>query len=178
MNIVWLFSETTDLGPSVNIDQLHDLAPIWGSWRTWRGYGTDNVVCYEAAQAHVLIEQDYQSVCNLYVPQEAWEKANRPQKVFAFGGAFPESTDHGEDIISMHLAASQAQIVLMVGFELDAKQPSNSYIELVAQTMKAYSQVQWVLVDHSEQLAKPLQGLKNVTCDKLNNVLQLLNANS
>jgi hypothetical protein len=174
MKIAWLFSENTDLGPQVDVKELHDLAPIWGGWKTWRGYGTDNVICYDVAQAHTLIDQDYQKVCNLYIHQTAWEQANKPSGVRVFGGEFPIGVDHPDDIVAMHLAASQNQIVLMLGFGLDSKKQVTSYVELIAQSVKTNSKTQWVLVDHAKELASPFADLKNITCDTLKNVLQLL----
>jgi hypothetical protein len=174
MKIAWLFSENTILGPQIDIGQLHELAPIWGSWRTWRSYGTDNVICYDPAQAHQLIEQDYQKVCNLYVHQTAWEKANKPAGIHAFGGDFPINVQHPDDIVCMHLAASQNQIVLMVGFSLEQKQTVTPYIELIAQSVQTNPKTQWVLVDHPKDLLSPFAGLKNITCDTMNNVLGLL----
>jgi arabinose-5-phosphate isomerase len=66
-------------------------------------------------------------------------------------------------------------IVLMMGFHLDSKQPKSPYLDFVAQTIQTTPKTQWVLVDHESKLAKPFTGLKNITCDKLQNVLQLLN---
>ena len=174
MKIAWLFSENTDLGPQVNVKELHNLAPIWGGWRTWRGYGTDNVVCYDANQAQALLEQDYQKVCNLYIHQTAWEKANNPVGIRAFGGEFSIDVEHPDDIVCMHLAASQNQIVLMVGFSLDQKQPVTPYVELIAQSVKTNPETQWVLIDHVKELSAPFANLKNITCDNMDNVLNLL----
>ena len=174
MKIAWLFSENTDLGPQVNVKQLHDLAPIWGGWKTWRGYATDNVICYDVGQAQNLLEQDYQKVCNLYIHQTAWEKANKPAGVRVFGGDFPVDVPHPDDIVAMHLSASQNQIVLMVGFALDQKQPVTPYVELIAQSVKTNSKTQWVLVDHAKELCAPFADLKNITCDNMSNVLSLL----
>lgn len=174
MKISWLFSENTDLGPHVDVKELHNLAPIWGGWRTWRGYGTDNVICYDVAQALTLLEQDYQKVCNLYIHHTAWEKANKPAGVHAFGGDFPIDVQHPDDIVGMHLAAGQNQIVLMIGFSLAQQQPVTPYVELIAQSVRTNSKTQWVLVDHPKDLLSPFAGLKNITCDTMNNVLSLL----
>lgn len=173
MKIAWLFSENTDLGPRVDIDQLRDLAPIWGSWRTWRSYGTDNVICYNSTQARQLLEQEYQKVCNLYIHQTVWEELGKPLNTRCFGGEFPHSFEFADDVVAMHLAAAVNDIVLMIGFKLDSAQPNSPYLDFVAQTVQT-TKTQWVLIDHNSKLSNSFAGLKNITCDKLQNVLQLL----
>ena len=175
MNIAWLFAESIDLVPTVDIKQLHAAAPIWGSWRTWRSYGTDNVICYNADQARKLVEQQYQKVCNLYIHQTVWEELGKPTTTRCFGGEFPHSFEFADNVVAMHLASAANDIVLMMGFELDSKQPKSPYLDFVAQTVQTTPKTQWVLVDHEPKLAKSFAGLKNITCDKLQNVLQLLN---
>ena len=175
MKIAWLFSENTILGPQVDVDQLHDLAPIWGSWRTWRSYGTDNVVCYDSEQARQLVEQEYQKVCNLYIHQTTWEELGKPVNTRCFGGEFPHLFEFADDVVAMHLASTANDIVLMMGFRLDSSQPKSPYLDFVAQTVQTTTKTQWVLIDHESKLSKSFAGLKNITCDKLQNVLQLLN---
>jgi nanoRNase/pAp phosphatase (c-di-AMP/oligoRNAs hydrolase) len=80
----------------------------------------------------------------------------------------------------MHLAGSQSDIVLLLGFDWQSK-PKNSdrlsehvaqnYRTLVKQAIVENSQVQWVLVDHPEQLMDELNNVSNITCDTLEGVL-------
>jgi hypothetical protein len=181
MNIAWLLAENTLLPPGQDTQPMRDIAPIWGSWRTQRAYQTDNVVCWDADQAAVLIEQGYADVCNLYIPETVYETLHKPPRVNVFGGAFDFVVDSVDDIVAAHLSASVADVIIMVGFDLEskpnAKVSRNNYIGLLAQSIRD-SGKQWVIVDHPKNLDEPIQKLSNITRDLLPNVLQLLNNNS
>jgi len=82
----------------------------------------------------------------------------------------------------MHLVASAADVILMVGFDFtEPKNPTESrinYLGLAAQVVKDHPRQQWVMIDHSTELAKPFADQENITCDKMKNVLQLLMFNT
>ena len=181
MNIAWLFAENTVLPPTTPVQAIKDLAPIWGSWRTQRGYNTDNVVCWDSEQAEKLVRQGYAKICNLYIPEPVYKQLNKPAGVRVFGGGFDFAVDSVDDIIATHLVASVADVILMVGFDLEAKtKPSasrNNYIGILAQAIGA-SGKQWVIIDHHTDFAEPIQKLSNITSDLLPNVLQLLGNNN
>jgi len=181
MNIAWLFAENTVLPPTTPVQAIKDLAPIWGSWRTQRSYQSDNVVCWDPTQAEKLYRQGYAKICNLYIPEQTYQKLNRPAGVRAFGGSFDFAVDSIDDIIATHLVASVADVILMMGFDLEAQtKPSASrtnYIGILARAIEL-SGKQWVIVDHHTDLAEPIQKLSNITSDLLPNVLQLLGNNN
>jgi hypothetical protein len=163
------------------VQAIKDLAPIWGSWRTQRSYQTDNVVCWNPEQAEKLVRQGYAKICNLYIPEPVYQQLERPKGVRVFGGGFDFSVDSVDDIIATHLVASVADVILMVGFDLEAKtNPSasrNNYIGILAQAIEGRGK-QWVVIDHHTDLAEPIQKLANITRDLLPNVLQLLGNNN
>jgi len=181
MNIAWLFAENTILPPTIPVQAIKDLAPIWGSWRTQRSYQSDNVVCWDPDQAEKLCRQGYAKICNLYIPEPVYKQLNKPAGVRVFGGGFDFAVDSVDDIIATHLVASVADVILMVGFDLEAKtKPSasrNNYIGILAQAIGA-SGKQWVIIDHHTDFAEPIQKLSNITSDLLPNVLQLLGNNN
>ena len=84
----------------------------------------------------------------------------------------------------MNLAASICDVVLLIGFDWSEK-PKNkdklkevqvrNYRGLVHQAIKSTPHVQWILVDHNEDINKDLSELPNLDKDTLNNVLDLLN---
>jgi hypothetical protein len=49
---------------------------------------------------------------------------------------------------------------------------------LAAQVVRDHPKQQWVMIDHSTELAKPFQNQENITCDRMKNVLQLLMFNT
>ena len=181
MNLAWLFAENTILPPTTSVQAIKDLAPIWGSWRTQRSYQADNVVCWDPTQAVKLVAQGYAKICNLYIPEKIYQQLQKPKGVRAFGGDFDFSVDSVDDIVATHLAASVADVIIMVGFDLEAKTKSspsrNNYIGLLAQAIES-SGKQWVIVDHHTDLAESIQKLSNITRDLLPNVLQLLGNNN
>lgn len=177
MNIAWLFAEDTLLPPSQDTQLMRDIAPIWGSWRTQRAYQTDNVVCWTADQAAVLIKQGYADVCNLHISQVVYDQLHQPPGVKVFGGQFEFDVDSVDDIVAAHLSSSVADVIIMVGFDLEsksqAKSSRNNYMELLSQCIH-HSKKQWVIVDHPQNLDQRIQKLSNITRDLLPNVLQLL----
>ena len=181
MNIAWLFAENTVLPPTTPVQAIKDLAPIWGSWRTQRSYQSDNVVCWDPDQAEKLVRQGYAKICNLYIPESIYKQLEKPAGVRVFGGGFDFAVDSVDDIIATHLVASVADVILMVGFDLETKAKSsasrNNYIGILAQAIST-SGKQWVIIDHHTDLAEPIQKLPNITRDLLPNVLQLLSNNN
>jgi len=179
MNIAWIFAENTMLPPTTPVQAIKDLAPVWGSWRTQRGYNTDNVVCWNTEQAAKLVSQGYAKICNLYIPQTVYIQLKEPKGVRAFGGEFDFAVDSVDDIVAVHLVATVADVILMVGFDLETKStPSgNNYIGLITEAIRT-SGKQWVVVDHHTDLAESIQNLPNITRDILPNVLQLLGNNN
>jgi hypothetical protein len=182
MNIAWLFAENTLLPPATDIQAIKDAAPVWGSWRTQRGYQTDNVICWDPAQATQLVAQGYGAICNLFVHQSVYDELGKPDHVRVFGGEFFHAVDSADDVVGMHLVASAADVILMVGFDFtEPKNPTESrtnYLGLVSQVVRDHSKQQWVLIDHSTELAKQFEGQENITCDRMKNVLQLLMFNT
>jgi hypothetical protein len=182
MNIAWLFAENTLLPPATDMQAIKNVAPIWGSWRTQRGYQTDNVICWDSQQATQLVSQGYADICNLFVHQRVYEELDKPDNVHVFGGDFVHAVDSSDDIVGMHLVATTADVILMVGFDFTEPKTSseskNNYLGLAAQVVIDHPRQQWVMIDHAINLAKPFAGLENITCDRMKNVLQLLMFNT
>lgn len=167
MNIAWVIAEKYLLPPNIPISALNDAAPIWASWRLWRTYNVDNTVCYQDEDASLVINQGYHEVSNLYISEPAWQKLNKPPGVKCFGGAFPKSISQAEDVISIHLAAAQNDLILLLGFDL-SDHNSLFYTNLIEHS----PQQQWVIVDGT--VPSKLLTLSNLTCDTLQNVFELL----
>jgi hypothetical protein len=167
MNIAWVIAEKYLLPPSISTAALNDAAPTWASWRLWRTYNVDNTVCYQDEDAKQVINQGYHEVSNLYISEPAWQKLNKPPGVKCFGGVFPKSILQAEDVVSIHLAAAQNDLLLLLGFNLSDLN-SVFYTGLIENS----PQQQWVIVDGA--VPSKLSTLPNLTCDTLQNVLQSL----
>ena len=182
MNIAWVLSDSTAFDPEVDIEQLKRLGSFWGSWRTWRGCQTDNVICNDLDKAGELIKRNFQADCNFYIPNGNYQILQRPAGVRLYEGSFTQEIDHREEIVAMHLAASMNDIVLLLGFDWSepaknsdklAEHRANNYRYLIRQAIADNSHVQWVLVDHPEPIMKDLINLENLTTDTMESVLAL-----
>lgn len=183
MRTNWIHCSTFQPDNSATLTRMKDIAPSWGSWKSWRDCKTDNVVCYDKGKAQELLSRAFQTVCNFYVPKDFYQDLGRPRGVRLFDGEYKEIVDDLEDIISMHLAGSQSDLVLMTGFDLSTpktiedryeKHKVTNRLGLMYQAMAMTPNVQWILVDHTKELGKSFQKLPNVTCDVMKNVLELL----
>lgn len=183
MRVNWVFAHDYNIPPDQDVEDIKRVGASWGSWTTWRGCSTDNVICNEFGKSKSLISRAFQAVCNFYVPRHLYQDLSRPIGVKLYDGDFSLDTDHIEDIVAMHLASQSSDIVLLVGFRLfvtaavDAYEMHKikNYHGLIRSVIANTSQVQWVVVDHVQELDPAYKTLDNITCDKMANVLKLLN---
>lgn len=180
MKINWAIADTAHLDLVVDLVQVKNLGPIWGGWQTWREWATDNVVCHDISQARNLVSKNFHSRCNMYVPASAYQELDRPKGVQLYQGEFHQTVDHPDDIVSMHLAAANSDIVLLFGFDLSpreldgdklAQHKWHNYKQYVLHIVKGNPDVQWVLLDHSNDIEKDFQKIPNLLFDTLTNVL-------
>ena len=182
MRVNWVFADGYKLSPTVNIEQIKNIGPTWGAWPTWHTCGTDNVICHSLTKAQELVAYGFQSRCNFYVPQQHYETLGSPTGVTQYQGNFEHEVDHAEDIVALHFVSSVSDLVLLVGFEFGKVAPPTdksqqtkiqNYHGLV-RTVIGNSGPEWIVVDHPANLAPIYQDLPNLTCDTMENVLQLL----
>jgi hypothetical protein len=184
MNISWVLADTATADPTMDVAEFKRIGALWGSWRTWRAFQTDNVVCHDQRKTDELIRRNFQNTCNFYIPNSVYLSLNRPDNVRLYEGAFVHDVDRQEEIVSLHLASSQSDIVLLLGF--DFTEPTKledrllehracHYRSLAKQVIKDNTQAQWVLIDHPDKVMENWSTLDNLTCDTLSNVLTLLN---
>lgn len=180
MRITWALSDSAQLDPTIDVVKLKNVGPFWGSWKTWRAWSTDNVVCHDIPTASDLVNKSFHKRCNMYVSATAFRDLDRPAGVTLYNGEFNQLVDSPDDIVSMHLAGSNSDIVLLYGFNftprnLDndkmAKHKWHNYKQYVLHLIKGNPNTQWVLLDHSPEIDKDLKGLPNLLFDTLNNVL-------
>ena len=174
MNLNWVLAEHAVLASSVTGNSLNNTAPVWSSWRHVRGYQVDNAVCYNPSVAQQLIDQEWHKLCNLYVPDAVIQK-NPTSPVRAFAGSFDVNIPSQDDIVCIHLAAAQSNVVLLLGFDLDSStSEKQTYIDLIYAVMDSYPTVQWVMIDPIGKPEPRFFELTNFTCDSIQNVLNLL----
>lgn len=181
MKINWIIASRASLNGR-DVDQLHAIAPIWGGYRTWREFGTDNVICHDSANARSCLARNLQDRCNFYIPKSLYTDLERPDRVKLYDGAFDHELDDAEDIVALHLASTDADIVLLYQFNLAlpadldryAAHKRRNYLGMVRSVIANSGHTQWVLIDSAspdESFAK----LPNFSCDSFENVLSLAN---
>jgi hypothetical protein len=182
MNISWVLADSATADPAVDISELKQLGAFWGSWRTWRAWQTDNVICHDQTKADELIKRNFQNNCNFYIPNSVYTSLNRPDNVRLYEGAFVHDVDRQEEIVALHLATTTSDIVLLLGFNLAELEPNSDRLlahkahhhrNHIRQAIKDSDQVQWVVVDHTDELDPNIANLPNVVTDSLQAVLAL-----
>jgi hypothetical protein len=180
--ISWVLADSIVLDPTMDVDQLKTLGPFWGSWRTWRSYQTDNVICHDQRKASELTARNFQNSCNFYIPNNVYSIVGRPENVRLYEGAFGSDVDRPEEIVALHLAASTSDIILLLGFDLTkiaqtedrlATHRAQHFRNHIRQVILDNNQATWVVVDHPEELDPNLAVLDNIVLDTLENVLTL-----
>jgi hypothetical protein len=183
MKVSWVFGDRTVLDPTVDLNQIKNVGPVWGSWRTWRACHTDNVICHDLKKAQELMQREFYAKCNFYVPESMWTELERPPGVKLYQGDFVHDVPAKEEIIAMHLASVDSDIVLLMGMDFSAQatlpdrlqeHQSQNYRGLTKQIMIDCPEIQWVAVDHAGEFRKDLLMLDNLTKDSLDNVFDML----
>ena len=182
MRVSWVAATDYQLDPGVDVEQIKAVGPVWGSWQTWRGCSTDNVICHEQKKARELLDRAFQAVCNFHIPRRLYEPLGRPVGIRLYDGDFAQELDGIEDIVAMHLAAAENDIVLLLGFQWVLPKNTEDRLQrhkltnrhgLIHSVIAGQDRTQWVAIDCTE-LDKSYQNLSNLTCDSLANALQLL----
>lgn len=180
MRITWALTNSASINPAIDIERLKAVGPFWGGWRTWRSYSTDNVVCHLESETRDLVSRNFHTRCNLHVPASVYQALDRPAGVKLYQGEFKETVDAPDDIVSMHLASAQSDIVLLIGFDLQPKDFGadklaahkwHNYKYYVLHIIKDNPNVQWVILDHPGDVEKMFKDLPNLLFDTLDNVL-------
>ena len=183
MQTNWVFQSDYKIDPAWDLDAMKSVGPFWGSWRTWRSCGTDNVICHDFAKARELIGRQFQNQCNFHVPARHFADLGRPTNLVLYDGDFEQEVDNIEDIVACHLASVRSEIVLLLGFNFVKPESTSDRLQnhknqnrvsLLYSIIQSRNQVQWVAVDHLASLEDRFQSLPNLTCDTMENVLKLL----
>ena len=184
MNISWVLADSASADPTIDIAEFKQLGVFWGSWHTWRAWQTDNVICHDQSKSAELIKRNFQNNCNFYIPNSVYISLDRPDNVKLYEGAFVHDVNHREEIVALHLAATQADIILLLGFDFTEpakledrllEHQAQYYRLLAKQVIKDNDQKQWVLIDHPGEIMQNWNALDNLTCDTLSNALTILN---
>jgi len=182
VKISWVVAADHSLDPTVDVEQMKSVGPVWGSWRSWRSCGTDNVICHQQQKGRELLDRAFQAVCNFYIPRNLYEALARPVGVRLYDGDYDGELDNVEDIVALHLAGTSSDIVLMIGFDWTVPEDVTGRFErhkimnrhgLMRSAISSMNNTQWVAIDCAD-MDKSYRNLSNLTCDTMQNALQLL----
>lgn len=177
MKIAVVFANKTTIDPLADVTKTQKLGSTWGSWSLWHQCHPQNVICHDSDRAHHLIDGGFSDRCNFYVPAHVYETLKKPTHVRAYGGDFIHEVVDREDIVALHLAASQNDIVVMIGFDWSKVVTEDPIINhqqanregLIHQVIKSNPKKQWVIIDSG--IPDFLSDIPNISVDTLNNVL-------
>jgi hypothetical protein len=184
MQFSWVFSADYKIDPTVDINQIKDMGPSWGSWKTWRNCQTDNVICNDKGKARELLIREFQKSCNFYIPKAYYAELDRPTGVNLYEGSFTHDVNQIDDIIGIHLASQTSDIVILTGFALSipdnlenalAKHNAAHYHGLLRSVLAQNINCQYVAVDTIADIDINYKSLPNLTVDTLTNVLTFAN---
>jgi hypothetical protein len=182
VKISWVVAAGHGLDPTISLEQIKSVGPVWGSWQTWRSCNTDNVICHQQQKARELLDRAFQAVCNFYIPRNLYEPLARPVGVRLYDGDYDGELDDVEDIVALHLAGASSDIVLIAGFDWTVPETVTDRFArhkimnrhgLMRSAISNMPNTQWVAID-CEHMDKSYQTVTNLTCDTMKNALQLL----
>jgi len=183
MRVSWVIADDAVLAPGTDPDQLKAIGSLWGGWRNQRAYQVDNVVCNDLRRTTALIQHGIHQRCNLFVSRTNHRTLGQPEGMQVYEGEFMHELDRQDEIVTLHLAAGQSDIVLLLGFDWQPQVTNpdallelraHNYRQLVRHVIQDNSEIQWVLIDHPPRLMPELANLSNLTVDTLSNVFELL----
>jgi len=182
MNIYWVIAEEIQ-DDIIDPEFISTVASSWGSYKTWQAYKTDNCISNELANTNELLQRGFETVCNLWIPEAQFSELGRPGGVHLFGGTFNrEDNQYNTNVVSMHLACSSADIVLMLGFdmsEIDSSEDNalidrkNYYLNM-SRFFKEHPEVQFVLVNNINGISKMFEDIPNLSSDSADAVKEML----
>jgi len=175
MNINWVLCDQIFLPPNIDIQKLKNIGSLWGSWKTWRSCLTDNVICHDPEQAKQLIQADFASKCNFYIPQTLYQTLEDKQNLQAYAGEFAHQVTNQEEIVAMHLASTVSDVVLLLGFDW-SKSSNNQkhYLGMIYHVIQSTPKIQWVMIDPPSSVPSEFTKLDNFSTDSLSSVFELL----
>lgn len=183
VRINWVIANKAQLERGQNAEALKTIGPVWGGHATWRTFRTDNVVCHDIVTIKKLMGRALHAVCNFHAPKKYFAELGRPTNMQFYEGDFQHEVSDPEDIISMHLASVNSDIVLMYGFDMAIPSEITNRLEqhkvvnyhgLMRSVISGTPNVQWVLVSPRIKPDPVYSALPNFSCDRMENVLKLL----
>lgn len=177
MRISILFANNARIDPLIDIESLRETGLTWGVWSQWHQCYPHRVLCHDATVAQRLIAGRFNNRCDLYIPETVFRALRSPPGVKSYGGEFLHEIPNPEEIVAMHLAAVESDIVVLVGYDWTLPDTSDSVQTYIAENRLSVIQeaidltpdVQWIIAD--ADVPEMLKQFENVDHDTLENII-------
>lgn len=183
MRFNWVLSHNFYTCNDQDWQRIQNCAPTWSALDDQRPLSVQNCVASDASVCLTAIKSEYYRTANLYVPYDFWSAHGRPSVVQVFQTTHYPKIQHLDDIVALHLAAANSDIVLLLGFDFELRvgpvdtrtaKHLQEYHGLLRSCLVNNPLTQFVAVDHGPDFDTAYKNIANLTCDTLQAVLTLL----
>lgn len=177
MKIAVVFANQTWVDPLIDLGKLRQVGTIWSAWNQWHQLLPHHTICHDMTRAKELIAGNFHHRTELFVPETVFNALNKPRGIKSYGGEFLHEIDQPEELIAMFLAASAADIVVLVGYDWKPSDSNDALVTYAAENrmrvirdaIKDSPNVQWIIA--AEAVPEQLKEFENVDHDTIENII-------
>jgi len=183
MEYCWLVQKNYQPGDGITVDQMKELATIWGSWETHRLCQTDNCVVEDFKDVNTLVKRQFNFETNLWTHQDNFVPLDRPEALSLHQIGIENDLQDRDDLVAMALAGARYDLVIALGFDLSFNTQLTDkleiyehkrYLSAVANIIKGFPNTQFVFIDLPQEHSQNFSKLENFSCDNIENTLELV----
>jgi hypothetical protein len=183
MEICWVVQKDYNPNLGIGADSMNNICTTWGSHTSWRQCNTNNCVVEDYTEARRLIDRQFNLKTNLWIHEENYDDLGRPEALSLHKITIDKTLQDADDLVALALAGARYDLVMAVGFDISlhneitdklALHEHKKYLSAIANIVRGFSQTQFVFIDLPADPSENFDGLENVTCDNIQNVLTLV----
>ena len=183
MEICWVVQKDYDPKLGIGAEKMKELCTVWGSHSSWRKCLTDNCVVEDFSEARRLVDRDFNLKTNLWTHEENYDDLGRPEALSLHKITIDKTLQDKDDLVALALAGARYDLVMCIGFDISFHKDITDKLELhehkrylsaIANIVRGFNQTQFVFIDLPNDPSENFDGLENITCDNIQNVLTLV----
>jgi len=183
MEICWVVQKDYDPKLGIGAEKMKELCTVWGAHSSWRQCQTDNCVVEDFSEARRLVDRDFNLKTNLWTHEENYDDLGRPGALSLHKIAIDKTLQDKDDLVALALAGARYDLVMCIGFDISFHKDITDKLELhehkrylsaIANIVRGFNQTQFVFIDLLDDPSENFDGLENITCDNIQNVLTLV----
>jgi hypothetical protein len=183
VEICWVVQKDYDPKSDIGAEKMKELCTVWGSYKSWRQCQTDNCVVEDFSEARRLVDRDFNLKTNLWTHEENYDDLGRPEALSLHKITIDKTLQDKDDLVALALAGARYDLVMCIGFDISFHKDITDKLELhehkrylsaIANIVRGFDQTQFVFIDLPNDPAENFDGLENITCDNIQNVLTLV----